>query len=677
MIIKDKTIYNKAYELLKSVYGPDATFHEGQYEAIEATLTNKRTIVVQKTGWGKSLVYFIASRMVKGMTIVISPLLVLMDNQKEAAEKMNLKCALLDSRADKDEILKQIETGNCDVLFTTPETLYNPQVQAVLPNMNIGLFVVDECHCISDWGHDFRLNYGKINRILESLPQNVPVLGTTATANDRVVEDLKRQFGKDVYVSRGPLTRESLHIEILKLDSRAKRYAWLAENVNKLPGVGIVYCLTQRDCDRLSAFLCGRGINARAYHSGSELKDEIPEIEEKFRNNRIKVLVATIKMGMGYDKDDIGFVIHYQMPSSIVSYYQQIGRAGRKEGAEAYCYLMTGKEDRDIHEYFIKNAFPSKEQEESVISALENAENGLTKNGLSHESNISIEALERSIKFLMNQNIIYQDWETKKYFRSVNPYHFMGDYYQEIKKIKISEYEAMEALNDRQATDCGKCFNCLHHEIIPGVVMPTDDYILEIQDYLGNLYYTITPRKRWGEVNNPFDRTSIIENTNEEGLALSKSNDAGYGEMVAYDKYRADAFRKELVDKSVSLLKEKIGDEGYTIVTNIPSARNHKVADFARQVADGLGYEYKELLTVTGIGEQQKNMQNTFYQYKNALEKIKLADDQVFPEGAGIILIDDLVDSKWTLTVAGGLLKSRNAGKVFPFCLADSSRSIG
>lgn len=695
MIINNREIYQTSEDILKKVYGENAKFHEGQYEAIEAVVTQKRTIVVQKTGWGKSLVYFISAKLLrkKGMTIVVSPLLVLMDNQKDAAEHVGLKCIILNSRVEGEERKKRISClreSECDILFTTPETLYNSEIQDIIRNLNIALLVIDECHCISDWGHDFRLEYGRINGIIAGLSADVAVLGTTATANDRVINDLKKQFGENVYLSRGPLTRKSLQIEILNLNTKAERYAWLRKNLTKIPGNGIIYCTTQNDCNRLSEFLNKNGISARPYHSGSDLKDSNPETEEMFKNNELKALVATIKLGMGYDKRDIGFIIHFQKPSSLVAYYQQIGRAGRSEGVEAYCYLMTGDEDRKINEYFIENAFPTLEQECEVVNALKNADNGLKLNELQSISNISLKELKKSIMFLVNQGIIYQDSKTKKYYRSIRPYHYMGDYYEQIKKSKISELDALEeyiaydgclnkyivnSLNDDTTNNCGKCANCLNKGILNQISMLNEEDIIDVQHYLENLYFTIKPRLRWGNTKNPFDSNIKISKPNEEGLALAKYNDAGYGKMVSEDKYNADSFRGDLVDKAVEVLSTNIGKHGYGVVTNIPSKRNHKVSEFAKKVADRLGYEYRELIDSIGGEAQQKKMQNSYFQYTNALKKLKIKENISDLQGENIILIDDLVDSRWTLTIAGGLLHKAGAGKVYPFCLADSSQN--
>ena len=689
--INSSEIRINAEKMLKTVCGEDAEFHDGQYEAIEATLTHRRTLVVQKTGWGKSMVYFITARLSGGLTMVISPLLVLMDNQKEAAQKLGLKCAVLNGKIkgeSRTELIRGLCRGDYDILFTTPETLFSNDVRESIPNLNISLFVIDECHCISDWGHDFRLEYGRLNRIIRLLPENVSILGTTATANNRVIDDLKQQLGDDVFVLRGSLTRESLFIEILHMESKAERYAWIKKNLKKLPGSGIIYCLTQRDCDQLSAYLNKNGLNTLPYHSG--LPDElVKEAEDSFYENKIKAIVATIKMGMGYDKSDIGFVIHFQRPSSLVAYYQQIGRAGRSRGVDAYCYLMIGKEDNKIGEYFIEQAFPKEDEERAIVTALENSD-GMTEKELFTICNISSKALGRSLMFLTNQGVITREYRNRwEYLRTPNEYKFQGQHYDEVKKIKKAELEDLNAyaetkeclskyvvnrLDDYTACCCGKCFNCLGHSILEGIVSPTEEEVLSAQKYLGAMYIDINPRKQWPNKNNPFDPGTIkISNKIETGIALAKYGAAGYGEWVSHDKYHADSFRKELVEKSAELLKDRLREEGYTILTNIPSARNTKVSVFTRQLAKALGCTYLELLAVTGNGGQQKEMNNSYYQFKNATEKLMLNPSAQIPNGARVILVDDMVDSKWTLTVAGALILGTGAAKVFPFCLADSS----
>lgn len=408
-------IYAKSTEILKSIYGSNASFRDGQYEAIEATMTNNRTLVVQRTGWGKSLVYFVCTKLMReqkrGVTMIVSPLLTLMENQIDAAQKIGLRCNVLNSTVKdmRDEILTSLEKDELDLILVTPESLFSDDVQRRLKNIRIGLFVIDEAHCISDWGHDFRLEYGKLKTIIQQLPTNVPILATTATANDRVVADLRSQLGNNVFVSRGPLTRESLYIQVLNKPDKIERYAWILENIPKLKGSGIIYCLTQRDCDYLADFLKKNCISAAAYYSrsGEDGNNINHEIEENFRNNKLKVIVATIKLGMGYDKGDIAFVIHYQMPQNIVSYYQQIGRAGRNLD-RAYIFLLYGKEDEEILNYFIDTAFPTEQETESIVQYI-GSKDGVKESEIISALNIRSARIKKALSFLQNDGFIRKE----------------------------------------------------------------------------------------------------------------------------------------------------------------------------------------------------------------------------------------------------------------------------
>lgn len=310
-----------ALNLLKKSIGQDATFRPDQWEAIEALLLKKKTLVVEKTGWGKSMVYFIAAKILRdqgfGVTLLISPLLSLMRNQIEAAEKMGLRALTINSMNQDDwpQVEDDIASGNCDLLLISPERLANENfrkniLNAITENHGIGMLVVDEAHCISDWGHDFRPDYRRIVRIVDNLPANIPLLATTATANNRVINDIKEQLGEDLLIIRGPLIRESLKIQVIKIADQSERLAWLYENINKMPGSGIIYCLTKNDCNRVAKWLRDKGVNALEYHTdlssnATEQKQLEEEREAKLMNNEIKVLVATIKIGMGFDKPDL------------------------------------------------------------------------------------------------------------------------------------------------------------------------------------------------------------------------------------------------------------------------------------------------------------------------------------------------------------------------------------
>lgn len=678
-------IQKRAYEILEELYGKGAEFREGQLEAINATLSHKRTLVVQKTGWGKSLVYFLSTKILreqeKGVTLVVSPLLVLMENQLESANKLGLRCDMLNytTKERHAEIIELLKNDNLDVIFVTPESLFSQEVQSALLEIKIGLFVIDEAHCISDWGHDFRLKYCNLIKVIGNLPASVPVLATTATANNRVVEDLRKQLGGDVFVSRGPLTRESLCISVLFMPDRATRYAWMLKNINKLPGTGIIYCLTKRDCDYVSDFLNKHGISAMPYYSDDFKNDQIQEAIEKFQNNNIKVIVATIKLGMGYDKGDIGFVIHYQCPSNIISYYQQIGRAGRNID-KAYAILMYGQEDRQISEYFIDNSFPKKEDCEKVLEVLRNHD-GLKKNDIKFYVNIENKEIEKVLMFLENEGAIFI--ESKKFYASPNSYIYNEKHYNEIKQEKKKELEQMRellntkecyskfvvnCLDDFSAKGCGKCSNCLGKTVFDNDITPKD--MEEALQYVNSLIIKFSPRKRWP--NKKYSENTIIEFINQEGITLSKYGDVGYGELVKKDKYENKQFCDELLGKSFDVLKKVVKDNDITALTYVPSLRSNIVKNFAERLAKKLDIEFIETLTKKPAREQ-KHMQNSVFQCDNAFNSFHIIENINVPKN--ILLIDDMVDSKWTFTVCGYKLMENGAEKVFPFALADSSRN--
>lgn len=683
MCINNQRIYSNAKAILNSMFGEDAIFRDGQYEAIEATLTNKRTLVVQRTGWGKSLVYFTCTKLLrnqgKGVTFVISPLLVLMQNQIESARKMGLRCEALNSSSHdrKEEILDNLLNDKLDLVLVTPETLFKEDVQKVIAKINIGLFVIDEAHCISDWGHDFRLEYSKLNRIINHLPSNVPLLATTATANSRVIDDLKEQLGENVFVSSGPLSRDSLSIQVINLPNKAMRYAWILNHINEIPGSGIIYCLTQRDCDYLADFLTENGIKVLSYHSRLNEEDTI-RAETALHNNEIKAIIATVKLGMGYDKDDIAFVIHFQTPSNIVSYYQQIGRAGRKLD-RAYAILMHGEEDDDIHNYFIKTAFPTEDEIKQILAALE--ESALSKLQLLEKLNIRKNRIEKALTFLENDGCIFKD--ESKYYLTSKQYIYDKKHYDDISTIRIKEYHQLlelantkkcymqftvNALDDLSAEPCGHCSNCLQKLLFNESI--DESCLQNAQFYLNNLVFDIKPRKQWAITS--CTRQTLIEHINKVGICLSKYGDVGFGKLVKQGKYTDKRFCDELVGKSAEVLRTLIREKEIKHITCVPSLRSDIVIDFTKRLADSLNIQFIEALGKKSA-RQQKEMENSSHQCANAIDSFFIFKDVDIPNK--IILVDDMIDSKWTITVCGNLLGRYGCEEVYPFALADTSNN--
>lgn len=692
MSIQKEAIYGQALGVLRSLYGTDAKFRTGQYEAIEATMLHHRTLVVQRTGWGKSLIYFTCTKLLRergrGLTIVVSPLLTLMENQIEAANQLGLRCDALNSKtADRrEDILNRMAAGTLDLVLVTPETLFREDIQTRLPQIRIGLFVIDEAHCISDWGHDFRLDYSRLRDVILRLPQNVPILATTATANDRVVADLTAQLGGDVYISRGPLTRESLSIQVLDLPGKAERYAWLLANLERMPGSGIIYCLTQRDCDVLARFLNENGITALSYYSRSPAEEhKNQEAEEAFRHNQIKALVATIKLGMGYDKGDIAFVIHFQTPKNIVSYYQQIGRAGRNI-PHAYVFLMNGKEDEEIINYFMETAFPTEQEMTQVYRCIQ-SQDGIGLNSLLSKLNIRRSRVEKCLMFLMKDKYITKN--RSEYLITPTPFVYQKEHYDAVTAIRRQELEQMKqlvrtdgcysqfivsALDDPDAHPCGRCANCLGRDILDGASKAAPMAVNRAaSEFLRGQTIPIEPRKQWAA--SAVTRMTKIPYVNQVGVCLCKYGDPGFGELVRQGKYSPEKrFCDELVERGAEVVRPLIREKGITHITCVPSLRSDLVPDYARRLARACGLPFVELLQKRSA-EQQKTMENSAYQCANAFQSFSLIDGvQNLPRK--VLLVDDMVDSKWTLTVCGCRLMEKENGcqEVYPFALADSSQ---
>lgn len=677
---------DRVYEILRESYGENAKFREGQKEAIEAVVNGKRTLVVQKTGWGKSLVYFLATKLLKekkrdGITLIISPLLALMNNQIDSAQRLglNVKTINSDNNDEWDNIISDIcDNNTVDALIISPERLANSDfVKDCLDKIKnrVNLFVVDEAHCISDWGHDFRPDYRRIVKILQLLPGNVPVLATTATANDRVVNDIVAQLGENLVISRGELIRESLAIQVIKLQKKEDRLAWLAENIEKMPGSGVVYCLTKADCDLVTDWLNENNIKSEKYYADISKEGKAITLE-KFQKNEIKVLVATVAFGMGYDKPDIGFVIHFQRPANIVSYYQQIGRAGR--GIElAYAILLCGEEDEHINQYFINSAFPTEKDMNIVVDFITDNP-GKSISEIKGALNIRANRVEKTLKYLTVGDDIYTEYVNRKkgYYKSAKKWEPDLERSEGITAIRYKEMQDMdeftkqkgcymkyiaEKLDDVNAKICGKCSNCrglLFDETVGA------ETVQRAQQFIKSKFGVIEPRKQFP------DKTKIeSEFQFKSGIVLSNYADAGYGLAVQKGKYLDGYFPDELVDASVKILSEFIKNNNIEWITPVTSKRHPQlVPDFAKRLADRLGIGYFEGIKKFNA-EEQKKFENSDGQYQNANDSFEII--QVKKEN--ILLVDDMVDSRWTFTVCAMKMREMGSGDIYPFALANTA----
>jgi ATP-dependent DNA helicase RecQ len=695
----------KAQSLLRQMLGADKSFRDGQWEAIEAlAVLNQRVMVVQRTGWGKSIVYFIATKILRdrgaGPALLISPLLALMRNQIEAARNLGLRPLTIHSenRDEWEQAQVALARNDCDILLISPERLANAEFRGqVLSRFqnSIGLFIVDEAHCISDWGHDFRPDYRRIVRVLHLLPPNVPVVCTTATANNRVVQDIVAQIA-NLKVHRGPLTRTSLKLFNIKLSDQSERLAWLAHFVPKLPGSGIIYCLTIPDTRRVAAWLQKNGIAARGYYSDVESADKL-ESERMLLANECKALVATVALGMGFDKADLGFVIHFQRPGSVIAYYQQVGRAGRALD-EAYGILLSGREDDEIQDYFIRSAFPPAEVMLRVLRELERS-SGTSINELMARLNYRRGVIEKALKLLEVDGAVVRDRTV--YVRTPNAWtadllrseQVTRNRRAELDQIKryvdhdgcLMEFLA-RALDDPSPRRCGNCMNCTGHTKRQAV---SAELVHKAVEFLRGDTVTIEPRQQWpsaalAQVQEWMPQAVAVSKKGkpkiiipkelrpEQGRALCIYGDAGWGRIVAQGKYDALQFSDELVQAAATLIRDRWQLDPFPEwLTCVPSKRHPLlVSDFARRLAVQLGISFLPVIEKTRETEPQKRMENSTQQVRNVLEAFSVKRAIL---AAPVILVDDVIDSGWTMTVIAALLRMKGSGPVFPFALAKAT----
>lgn len=693
---------DRALNLLRrSLNNSSAQFRDGQWEAIDSLVNEKKKLlVVERTGWGKSSVYFISTKILrdqgKGATIIISPLLALMRNQVEAAERLGINAITINSTNQTEwESHKQAVLDNeVDALLISPERLANDSfMQNILVPIadRIGLLVVDEAHCISDWGHDFRPDYRRIVRILQFMPKGMPVLGTTATANDRVCDDIVSQLG-DIEIIRGTLIRKSLILQNIKMNDQASRLAWLKENIPNLPGSGIIYALTIRDVQIVTKWLNECGIEAAYYFSGArndafeDSNDYRLFVENALYNNKIKVVVSTSALGMGYDKPDLGFVVHYQAPNSIITYYQQVGRAGRAIDV-AYGILLSGAEDDDIHAYFRNTAFPPEERVLAILELIEKYD-GLSVPDLMKHLNLRRGQIEQVLKYLQVEQSspvikIGTQWK-----RTAIEYTMDSEKISHLTNQRIVEWKEIkeyldtkgclmrylqESLDDVVESDCGKCCNCNSKNSLSKDF--SHDNGIKSASFLKQSEFDIVLKKRiLSDALSKYDLKGNMPKMlrGETGKTLSRWGDAGWGKIVAKDKFKG-YFRDGLVEAFVEMITERWNPAPFpTWVTCIPSFRHPElVPSFAKRVADRLGLPFIAVINKVHETAPQKEQENSYHQCKNLDGVFEVTDDVIQDEP--VLLVDDAIDSAWTLTIATALLRRAGAGIVYPATLTSTS----
>jgi ATP-dependent DNA helicase RecQ len=689
------SVRDRAEAHLRALVGSDdATLRDDQWSAIEAlAVDRRRALVVQRTGWGKSAVYFVATLLLReqgaGPTVIVSPLLALMRNQIEAAERAGIRAVTINSTnlEQWEETHRAINDGEVDVLLVSPERLNNPGFRdEVLPRLaaTCGLLVVDEAHCISDWGHDFRPDYRRIRTLLGELPDGIPVLATTATANTRVTTDVSEQMGQDTLVLRGSLDRESLRLGVVRLRTAQQRLAWLADHLAEQPGSGIVYCLTVAATQEVADYLRSRGHEVAAY-SGQTETTERQALEGALIRGEVKALVATSALGMGFDAT-LGFVVNLGAPGSPVSYYQQVGRAGRGVDPDpgATVVLLPAIEDRDIWAYFGSLSFPPEAQVRQTLDVLATEGRTMSTAALETQVELSRTRLEQMLKVLDVDGAVRRvrgGWEA-----TGQSWSYDEDRYRRVREAREREQQAMldylatdrcrmrylrEQLDDPDAVDCGRCDNC------GGLVLDasvSDAAVSEAEERLGRPGVVVEPRKMWptGLSSLGIGLSGKIKAGASEGRAVARLTDLGHGQALR-ELFRDSTPDGPVPTGLVRAVVEVLGD-WRPRVDGIVVVESERRAALTADLADGLSRYLRTpvlgryAIVDSDVAPEQGAM-NSAQRVAAVGRRYSLTLDGDVA-GASVLLVDDRVGTGWTLTRAAAALREAGAEAVLPLVLA-------
>jgi ATP-dependent DNA helicase RecQ len=666
--------------VITAVAGPEAAPRPDQLTAVEELVEHRRRVlVVQATGWGKSAVYWAATAALReaggGPTLVVSPLLALMRDQIAAAARAGLRAATVNSTNvdDWDEVQTDLRAGRIDVLLVSPERLANPAFARQLPDLlaATGLLVIDEAHCVSDWGFDFRPDYQRLTRTLLELAPGTPVLATTATANQRVTADVAAQLGQDTVTLRGSLARASLRLAVVPGLSVLDRYAWVADALRHLPGSGIVYVLTVAETERVAAFLTEQGHDVAAY-SGQTVNRDL--LEDRLRDNQIKALVATSALGMGYDKPDLAFCIHLGSPASPVAYYQQVGRAGRALD-DALAVLVPAEADERIWEYFATSGIPDEHQVERALDVLGQDE---------PQSLVAVEAatglrrgrLETLLKILAVDGAVER--RSGGWVATGQPWYFDQAKWTALRQVRTAEADLMrayahgrgcllqflqQALDDPEQRPCGRCSVCTGELPAPGA-RPATETVDAARRFFRGQDVIVEPRKQWASgLPDRKGRIAFLA----PGRALAYADDPAWNTELAA-LWRSDGPAPSAVlDGLVEVLKRwsKSWDRPVAVVA-MPSRRFPVLVDsLARHIATVGRLPLVDALAVTGLPPSADSASSV--RAKDLLSRTHRQDGVTFD--GPVLLVDDTIRTRWTVTVAGSLLAEAGATAVLPLAV--------
>ena len=676
--------------------GPNALPRPEQLAAVTAVVANrKRTLLVARTGFGKSAVYFSATKMLRergwGPSIVVSPLLALMRDQVSAAEKLGLRAETINSANTDDwgEIEGALLADDIDLLLIAPERLANPGFRERVFTMMLSrpfALVCDEAHCISDWGHDFRPDYLRLRAVIAELPDWAPILATTATANQRVTNDVASQLGSDTVVLRTSLDRESLHCAVIELEDDAERLSWVADHLGEITGSGIIYALTVDQALTTADWLRLKGHDVEAY-SGSTSPADRERLEDRLRNNDLKALVATSALGMGFDKADMAFCIHLGLPETPVAYYQQIGRAGRAISKAEVIALPRPRQDERIWKWFESVSMPSEQVCNRVLTKLSTT-SSLSIPRLEADVNMGRSRLSTLLSILDVQGAIRRTkggWQ-----RTQLAWSYDGEFAERLRGLRALERDQMrgyarhegcrlrylrDLLDDPDAQDCGRCDRCLVAAGEPlRWLAESSSSALEARDHLRGVDITIDPRRQWAPgLDQPKGKIAPALQA-RPGRALSRIGDGGWGPQVeSLLDGSSTTISPELINGIIGILRRWEWEQRPGWICAMPSRRNSLIIDTIATEVGRLGKlgVHHGLVRDSAAG-WQADQSNSAFQLANVWGLLEV-DSALLPDepirSLPVLLIDDTATSRWTTTVAAHLLQQAGTGPVLPFVL--------
>ena len=706
---------------LKRVFGLDH-FYDEQWEAIRRLLNGERILMIQRTGFGKSLCYQFPATQFSGITVIFSPLIALMRDQVKALNNKGISARYINSEQSAEENSSTIQdalVGKVKILYIAPERQENMEWIEATRKMNLSMVVIDEAHTISVWGHDFRPAFRRIINLVKLLPQSLPVLATTATATKRVQQDIEQQIGGKLTTIRGLLVRDNFRLYVVKVHSEDEKLVWLAQNLNRIEGTGLIYTGTRVDTEIYAKWLAANGINAINYNAGHD-PDTRKDTENGLMQNRYKCVVSTNALGMGIDKPDIRFIIHTQIPASPIHYYQEIGRAGR-DGKPTTIILFYNEskdengiaEDYKLPKAFIDGARPSKEKYLKAIEALK--QEPLTERGLMKATNLKQTQIRVIKADLIDQGIVSEVVNGRN---KILEYQFGAkeldtQSFEDVRIAKLKDLDAMvgyvktikprmeylcEFLDDDNNVKYSNCDNTndFRENYFPvlevsetsskthkpsnikwSINIPLDNRIdIYKNDQLFGSFSRVIDWDRFS-----LDEREFVESLLEShlvrkshivnGVAASYYGVSNVGSALHRSKYENGGdFPDFLLRLTLKAFRKTFGNTRFDMVLYVPPTHSGDlVKNFAVKFASVIKVPISHKLVKSRQTSEQKVFQNGWLKQDN----VKDAFSYMSPEeinGKRIILLDDIFDSGATMKEIGKMLTAMGAETIVPVAIA-------